>query len=325
MDCPIRHLEAQGVMLNVFNQLQGLDNFVVCSSVSKTWHALVREARPTCLVIGKAFPALDAEGAACVLRWIQAKQRAGHLQNLREFCLVSEGLFRDQYEELALQSAFFEATIMCTGFWNLEVCTIEGPFSMEQALGLLPITLKQLALTAHEPPPQLYLSALDRFVDLQLLELAGSDREGHYVIIIDGTLPALRSLRLLSPFCVECSEGTGHTVNDIKLDLNVVLPCMQQAQVSIIANDAGAVLANALLSCKDLGELDICFVEGPLRVVNLKVPRSSSLMSLRLVGPPKNVEVSLEICKTRLEYDCRRVSNVWMPKAFVNLSKLQIV
>ena len=325
MDSPIRHLEAQGVMLNVFNQLQGLDDLVVCASVSKSWNSLVREARPSCLMMGSIgqFPALDAEGAACVLRWIQAKQKQ-NLQNLREFWLCAEGMFREEYEEIRLQSAFFEAAIMCTGFWNLQTCTLEGSFCLEQAVALLPTTLKHLQLTTASIPHEFHLYMLNRFLNLQLLFLSSpEDPSDEVLLVLDGTLPALRKLTFLWPFCIT-TEGMPSAA-ELQLMLSASSPCLVQASVTICATEAGIVLADAFLSYKGLKELEMIICGGPSRIVNLSVPRSSSLTLLRLVGPVSNVEISLVICKKSLEYECRRVTNVCMPKAAREMSKMQLI
>ena len=331
MDCPIRHLEAQGVMLNVFNQLQGLDDLVVCSSVSKTWNTLIREARPICLKIGLSahFPSLDAAGAACALRWLQMKQKVGHLQNLREFWLFSEHLFRDEYEEPRLQSAFFEAAIMCTGFWSLQRCTLEGPFCLEQAAALLPATLKQLELRPDIPPVHIDLSAFDRFVNLQLLDLAGAQEDPNASlppsrIYFNCNLPALRSLNTHQPFEIwpdPEDDVFDEIYND---DIHAALPCLVQLSVCVSANDDGAYLANHFINLKGLRELELYLSDSPARPVLLKVLPSSSLSVMRLVGPQKIPEVSLEIYKKHLEYECLRVANVFMPKPSRFLTKLQI-
>lgn len=328
MDSPIRYLEAQGVMLNVFNQLQGLDDFVVCSSVSKSWNALVQEARPSCLMVGSSeqFPPLDAQGAACVLRWIQAKQKAGHLQQLREFWLCADDLFRDEYEEIRLQSAFLEAAIMCTGFWNLQTCTLDGAFCLEQAVALLPITLKHLDLTPDVTPPDLHLSTLNRFMNLQWLFLAGRPGpldSGLISLILDGNLPALRKLEVGLPFFISI-EGTPSAA-ELQLMLVASFPCLVQASLTMCATEAGIALANAFLSYKGLKELIMGISEGPSRFVMLSVPTSSSLTLLRLVGPENSTEISLEIRKKNLEYECRGVTNVCMPTAARQLSAMQIM
>ena len=321
IDSPIRHLEAQGVMLNVFNQLQGLDDLVVCSSVSKTWNTLIRDARPICLKIGSPahFPSLDAAGAACTLRWLQAKQTVGHLQNLREFWLFSEHLFRDEYEEPRLQSAFFEAAIMCTGFWRLQRCVLMGPFCLEQAAALLPATLKQLELTPDMPPVLIDLSAFNRFANLQLLVLAGAQDTAlpPSRIYLNCNLPALRSLITHKPFEISIEEG-------YSTDIQAALPCLLQLSVCVLADDDGIELANHFINLKGLKELELCVSGSPSRAVLLKVLPSSSLSMLRLEGPHRNLEISLEIHKKHLEYECRRIANVFMPKPPKFLSKLQI-
>ena len=330
MDSPVRHLEAQGVMLNVFNQLQGLDDLVVCASVSKTWNTLIREARPICLMIGSPahFPSLDAAGAACALRWLQAKQRVGHLQNLREFWLFSEHLFRDEYEETRLQSAFFEAAIMCTGFWSLQRCTLEGPFCLEQAAALLPATLKQLELRPDMPPVHIDLSAFDRFSILQLLDLAGSLEDPSAAsppsrIYFNCSLPALRSLKTHAPFEVFTDPNDDVYDEIYSDDMHAALPCLVQLSVCVLADDDGRELASHFINLKGLKELELCLSGSLSRVILLKVLPSSSLSVLRLVGPPKNPEVSLEIYKKHLDYECFRVTNVFV-KPSRYLSKLQI-
>lgn len=320
MDSPVRHLEAQGVMLNVFNQLQGLNELVVCSSVSKTWNLLIREARPISLMIGGLM--LDAEGAACVLRWLQAKQRAGHLQNVRDFWLFSESLFREEYESIRLQSAFFEAAIMCTGFWNLERCILEGPFCMEQAVALLPAALKLLDLRPIVPPAHMNLSAFERFSRLQLLELGGNESDGPPSWIYwNGDLPALRSVKAYEPFQAMVIEDDDQDSNDN----HWALPCLVQLNVCVVADDRGIALAKRFIDLKGLKELQLYLLEGPARSVVLKVLPSSSLTMLRLIGPQRNTEVCLEIFKKTLEYECRRVTNVFMPQPLRCLSKLQII
>lgn len=332
MDSPIRHLEAQGVMLNVFNQLQGLDDLVVCSSVSKTWNTLIREARPICLIIGSPahFPSLDAAGAACALRWLQSKQRVGHLQNLREFWLFSEHLFREEYEEIRLQSAFFEAAIMCTGFWSLQRCTLEGPFSLEQAAALLPATLKQLDLRPDVPPVHIDLSAFDRFPSLQLLDLAGAQEDPSAPsppsrIYFNCSLPALRRLAACAPFEIFTDPNEDVYDEIYSDDIHAALPCLVQLSVCVLADEDGSELANHFINLKGLKELELCLSGNPTRAVLLKVLPSSSLIVLRLVGPPtKTPEVSLEIYKKDLEYECYRVTNIFMPKPSRSLSKLQL-
>ena len=319
MDSPVRHLEAQGVMLNVFNQLQGVDELVVCSSVSKTWNSLIREARPISLMIGGLE--LDAKGAACVLRWLQAKQRAGHLQNLREFLLFSESLFREEYESIRLQSAFFEAAVMCTGFWNLERCVLEGPFCMEQAVALLPAALKLLDLRPTVAPAHIDLSAFERFSRLQLLELGGTEPDGPPSYIYwHGDLPALRSVRAYEPFQATVLEGLDEDGDDHRW----ALPCLVQLNICVVADDRGIALAKCFIDLKGLTELELYLLEGPARLVVLKVLPSSSLTMLRLVGPQRNTEVCLEIFNKTLEYECRRVTNVFMPQSSRCLSRLQI-
>ena len=333
MDSPIRHLEAQGVMLSVFNQLQGLDDLVVCSSVSRTWNTLIREARPNCLTIGSEpyFRSLDGEGAACALRWLQTKQRAGHLQNLRDFCLIHQRLFRDEYEEPRLQSAFFEAAVMCTGFWNLQSCTLEGPFCLEQAVALLPTTLKQLDLTPVVAPREFYLSDLGRFVNMQLLVLAGTEEAlpPSNIYLSDGSMLALRSLKVYEPFQIMMDDVAEpvEVNHDAQLSSRVyiALPRLVQLSVSICADDAGIDLANVFLNLTGLKELAMYLTKSTSRSVVLRVSQSSSLAMLRIVGPrDRSVEVSLEINKEQLEYECCRIANVFMPRSSRCLSKLQI-
>lgn len=330
MDSPVRHLEAQGVMLNVFNQLQGVDDLVICSCVSKTWNSLIREARPISLMIGGSahFPELDAEGAACVLRWLQEKQRAGHLQNLREFWLFSEALFREEYESIRLQSAFFEAAIMCTGFWSLQSCTLEGPFCMEQAVALLPAALKLLDLRPTAPPAHIDLSACERFPKLQLLQVGGTPPIAMAAdgppssIYWNGNLPALRSLKAYEPFVVMVFEEDDDEDNN---ENQWALPCLVQLDVCVLADGRGIALANCFINLKGLSELELCVLEGPDRQVVLKVLPTSSLSMLRLVGPQRHTEVCLEIYKKTLEYECRRITSVFMPQSSRCLSKLQII
>lgn len=326
MDSPIRHLEAQGVMLGVFNQLESLDDLLVCSSVSKSWNTLIREARPNSLKIGATdySPRLDAEGAVCTLRWLQAKQRAGHLQNLKEFWLLSKESFRDQYEQPRLQSAFVEAVVMCTGLWNLKSCTLEGFFCLEQAVAVLPTTLKQLELTPAQPPPQFHLSVLSRFANLQLLALAGTE-EGlppSYIHLSEYSMPAVRSLKAHKPF--QIVGPYDEQLQALEVEVAIALPCLVQLTVSIPASSGGVALANTFINLKGLKELDMCLVGPPTRPIVLKLMRSSSLALLRLEADD-DVQPSLEIRKRSLEYELYGVTTVLMPRPFRGLSKLHVI
>ncbi len=44
-ESPIQFLESQGLLLNIFNHLEGLDDFVRCTCVSKSWRAIVDRPR----------------------------------------------------------------------------------------------------------------------------------------------------------------------------------------------------------------------------------------------------------------------------------------
>ena len=111
----IHHLESQGLLLNVFNHLEGLDDIIRCTCVSRSWRAVVEQARPLSLVIGGShLPVLeDYDDVTGMLRWLQTKQRQGHLQNLQKFCLDGQSLFLSDYvEELRMQNALFEASMV---------------------------------------------------------------------------------------------------------------------------------------------------------------------------------------------------------------------
>ncbi len=197
---PIHYLESQGLSLNIFNHLEGLDDFIGCTCVSKSWRAVVEQARLSSSVIGGShFPMLDYDGVTGVLRWLQTKQRQGQLQNLQNFCLYGETLFLSEYvDEPKMHSALFDASIISAGVWNLRTCTLEGPFCLETAASLLPTTLQQLDLTVHEPPMVSYLSWFERFVGLQLLYISGlpefpEEDQPLVVFEIDGTTAFVKS------------------------------------------------------------------------------------------------------------------------------------
>ena len=318
---PIRHLESQGLLLNVFNQLHGLDDLVRCTSVSKSWLSLVQEAQPIRLEIGvsSSFPILDADGATGVMQWIQKKQKQGRMQNVRVFWLSAESLFQSDYsEQTRLQAAFFDTAIMATGFWNLRTCTLEGPFCLETAASLLPTTLESLDMTLYDVPDISCLSMFERFVHLQLLYLSCVDGEAlpAAVFLIDGTMPNLRGLHISCPFYIHHYED--HT-------LSTCFPSIVQLYVLVMANEDGSQIANALFDLKTLTQLSICILSGTSTWMTVVVPRSSSVSMLRLVGPT-GCEVSLEIEKEKdFVFECRRVPNVSMPRPHKTMSPLHLV
>ncbi len=322
---PIHYLESQGLLLNVFNHLEGLDDFIRCTCVSKSWRAIVEQARPLSLVIGGSseFPMLDYDGVTGVLRWLQTNQKRGHLQNLQNFCLDGETLFLSEYvNQPKTQSALFEAAIMSAGLWNLRTCTLEGPFCLETAASLLPTTVQQLKLTVYEPPDVSYLSSFERFVGLQLLYISGlpdwpGELQPLVMFEIDGTMPSLRELFVSTPFC--CTE-TQQQVN-----LYLCLPSICQLFVLVLGDPDGARLAQGFFDLSHLTYLDLCILDGTLPWMVVVVPRASSVSTLRLVGHKKPV-VSLEIKKERdFAFECRGVPNVSMPRPNISMSRLKLV
>lgn len=318
----IHNLESQGLLLNVFNHLEGLADFIRCTCVSKSWRAIVEQARPLSLVIGGSsdLPVLDYvyDGVIDVLRWLQTKQKRGHLQNLQNFCLDVETIFLSDFvNEPKTQSALFEACIMSAGLWNLRTCTLEGPSCLETAASLLPTTVQQLKLAVYEPAESSYLSWFERFVGLQLLSISGLPGWPLVMFEIGGTMPSLRDLSISTPFC--CTE----THQQVKLHL--CLPSICQLYVLVHGDPDGARLAQGFFDLSRLTYLSLCILDGTLPWIKLVVPRASSVSTLRLVGH-KMPEVSLEIMKERdFVFDCRGVPNVSMPRPNMSMSRLKLI
>ena len=201
-DSPICHLEGQGLLLNVFNQLSSLVDLAVCSSVSKSWRALVEDAQPVALDISSdACDLLDDHGITAVMQWLQHKQKQGRLQNVRNLRLCADTLFKEEYtEQMRLQASLFDAALMLSGLWGLRVCVLEGPVHLETAAAVLPTTLRSLDITVYEPPEVTYLSLFERFSNLQLLYLQHSegDQEGipDVQFVLDGSMPSIKTSRL---------------------------------------------------------------------------------------------------------------------------------
>ena len=318
----IHCLESQGLLLNVFNHLEGLNDFIRCTCVSKSWRAIVEQARPLSLVIGgSSFPMLDYDGVTGVLRWLQTKQRQGHLQNLQNFCLEGKTLFLSEYvDEPKTHSALFEASIMSAGVWNLRTCTLEGPFCLETAASLLPTTLQQLTLTVYEPPEVSYLSWLERFVGLQLLYLSGlpdwpGEEQPLVMFEVDGTMPSLRELIMSTPFC--CTDTA-------QVNLHLCLPSICHLYVLVLGDPHVARLVQGFFELSHLTYLNLCILDGTLPWIVVVVPRASSVSTLRLVGHKKPV-VSLEIKERDFAFECRGVPNISMPRPNISMSRLKLV
>ena len=321
-DNPIDNLESQGLLLTVFNHLEGLDDFIRCTSVSKSWRAIAEQARPLSLVIGGSHcPMLDYHGVTGVLRWLQTKQRHGHLQNLQNFCLNGQALFLSDYvEEPRMQNALFEAAFMSAGVWNLRTCTLEGPFCLETAASLLPTSVQHLDLTVYEPPEVSYLSWFERFGGLQLLSVSGpySPEDGQPLVMfeIDGTMPSLREMFMSTRFCTEAEQ---------QVNLHLCLPSIRQLDVLVLGDPHGARLAQSFFDLSHLTYLGLCILDGTLPWIVLVVPRASSVSALRLVGH-KKTKVSLEIEKERdFAFECRGVPNVSMPRPHLQKPSLKLI
>ena len=264
------------------------------------------------------------DGVTGVLRWLQTKQRQGHLQKLQKFCLNGQALFLSDYvDEPRMQNPLFEASIMSAGIWNLRSCTLEGLFCLETAASHLPTTVQHLDLTVYEPPEVSYLSWFERFVGLQLLyvsgQLAGPAEDQPLVTFeIDGTMPSLKELFMFTPFC--CTDTP-------QVNLHLCLPSICQLYVLVLGDPCGARLAQGFFDLSHLTYLNLCILDGSLPFIPLVVPRASSVSTLRLVGQQKP-EVSLEINKERdFAFESRRVPNVSMPRPIGNIqmSRLKLV
>ena len=323
-DSPIRHLEGQGLLLNVFNQLSSIVDLVVCSSVSKNWRALVKDAQPIALEVScDTCGLLDSFGIAAVMQWLQNKQKQGRLQNVRSLKLSAEALFEEEYsEQMRLQASCFDAALMLSGLWNLRSCVLEGPVHLETAAAILPTTLRCLDITVYEPPEVTYLSLFERFSNLQLLYLQHSegDQEGipDVQFILDGSMPSLKTCHISTPFHCQLPSHVDdeHYVFD-------TFPNILQLQVLVMATTRGSRLANSFFHLKSLLHLEVCMLKGNVPWVVLVVPRSSSVCHLRLVGAPQT-DTSLEIEKEKdFTFEARRVQNVLMPKPARTIPFLQ--
>ena len=317
-DCPIRHLESQGLLLNVLNQLSGLVDLAVCSAVSRGWRELAKDAQPVALEISEdKCGELDAFAAASVMQWLQTKQRSGRLQNVRDFRMDDDGLFTAEYsEQMRQQAAFFDAALMASGFWNLHTCYLHGPIHLETAAALLPPTLRKLDIILHETPDISYLSMFERFTQLQSLLLNHTEGEMNpdlpdVALVLDGSIPSLKSCHIAPNFY--CTMLPGPEGGDI-WDPSYCFPNIVLLRLLVKGNAAGSRMANSFFQMEGLLHLEVCMLKGGAPWVNIVVPKSSSVLQLRLVGPPET-HTTLEIEKEKdFIFEAHRVENVMMPR-----------
>ena len=321
----VSHLENQGLLVNVFNQLRAPEDFVSCAAVSWRWHTLVQEARPTFLEIGiSSVVSFDANGATGLLQWMQKKQQQGLMQSLRCFELCAQSALILDYESQArLQCSFCDAVVTFTGFWNLHTCILEGFFCLQTAAALLPTALKKLELTVHEVQDDSHLWWFERLQHLQLLYVNLYDLEEQLPcdrkFMLDGIMPSLRELNVEGRFYCSYDDVPGAE------SLSECFPNIQQLHLLVPGDNRASGLITDLFHLKTLDHLRICIFAGPAPWVHIDVPGETSVSVFRLVAP-KVPEVALTIRQvTGFVFECPGVPHVSMPVPSCPMKPLQLV
>ena len=177
------HLQSEVLSL-VFSKLSSLKDLVRCAVVSKSWEAAIAKVQPQELRIrpygsGEDEPSISLSQLRCLQR-LQQQQRP---QDVRT---------RVSYLRVSL-SPFLEGLLVLPGCWNLRECVVEGPFSLDVAVAVLPSDLVSLTMIADTPPLALSLSAFHRFTKLETLNInfSGCQNPPGYVRVgLDCKLPS---------------------------------------------------------------------------------------------------------------------------------------
>ena len=136
------------------------------STVSKSWAAAMR---PTTIQLHCLHPSSSVSDVVVrKIRWLQAWHKQGRLQQVTELDMDEKVPLTDRMQI----TQFSGSIITYAGLWNLQSCSLAGPFCIRLAADILPSSLQELSLRPQQGPVHLPLSAFQRFTHLQSLKLA---------------------------------------------------------------------------------------------------------------------------------------------------------
>ena len=152
----------------IFQQLETPLDLARCCAVSKHWAGGIYSIRPTTMRLHCIHSNITASDSLSEIRWLQTWHKQGRLQQVQN--LVLEETVPPKYNKR--KSWFSQNVIICAGLWNLRSCSLNGPFCVESAVGLLPTSLQNLSLCPKSGPEDFCLSAFQRFTCLESLTLS---------------------------------------------------------------------------------------------------------------------------------------------------------
>ena len=303
-------LDGEALVL-VLNQLSTAKDHAACGMVSKAWAQASTCTHPQEIRLQHLYrdDVADFKHAMHHIRWLQALQQQGRLQNMQKAALLDNFSSHDNGKQDP--SSISQGFLALAGSWQLCKCVLRGTFCLSTAAALLPTTLLALELWPESAPDVTWLSSFQRFARLQVLKL-GVGISNHvsefpgedileFELVLDAAIPSLESFAVLDRLHITILDGCN--VGDC-------LPRVRRASFRLAANAEALQLAQEILEVQSLLDLRLDLEDGSGQRTTLTVPMAGSLQNLIFCGPARTPKVSVVIEKAGLGYSCSRVSNV---------------
>ena len=296
------HILQQELVSLVFNQLVTADDLLRCAAVSKTWAAAAIKCQLQTLRFNHRTQADTEVNTAChKLRLLQTWHREGRLQSLRKLCV-------DVDPKSANTSLLFQGLFVLAGFWNLSSCSVDGPFCLEAALGLLPTSLLKLDLWPGAGPKVIRLSTFKRFSRLQTLKLAvglgdGEEDEAEtpsYQLLLDTALSCLRHVVIHDGLLCELAQA---------VTIETCFSHVRSLQIHVRPDQKGRNLVEGVLALQKLQFLALNILTESSPPWDLIVPKSSSIQYLVLTAEQAPT-MTVQLQKPDIQFCCSGV--IWL-------------
>lgn len=163
------------VLSVILAYVDGLEDLVRVSLVSRSWAAAVLQARPSRLTVQHPRSWHEDDRS---WEWLQSWHTQERLTQLQYLQLRDDNRVVDFLPDCPEEiTPFSEQLISIAVLWKLQHCDLQGPFDFESAVFKLPATIRVLSLWPHDAPKNIPLSSFSKFSELKELSL---------VIILEG-------------------------------------------------------------------------------------------------------------------------------------------
>lgn len=199
---------------------------------------------------------------------------------------------------------------MLAGFWNLSSCSVDGPFCLEAALGLLPTSLLKLELWPDAGPRVIRLSTFKRFSQLQTLKLAvglgdGEEDEAEtpsYQLLLDTALSCLRHVVIHDDLLCELAQA---------VTIETCFSHLRSLQMHVRPDQKGRNLVEGVLALRKLQVLTLNILRESGPPWDLIVPKSSSIQHLVLkANQAPSGTMTVQLQKPDIQFSCSGVATV---------------